>query len=143
MIIIPPPPSDDIMITERKMTNGEHDLCHRKDEHSLIAAYCQKLSEGHLSHLIPESPMQVKAATSTLSPTPSPTTNHQVASEIDGEQRKELEHMILELEAENANLKEEYNHLKIVGASQMGPMSTNQPEVILLCIFHRHHPYHH
>ena len=29
----------------------------------------------------------------------------QVASEIDGEQRKELEHMILELEAENANLK--------------------------------------
>ena len=69
-------------------------------------------------------------------------TNHQVASEIDGEQRKELEHMILELEAENANLKEEYNHLKIVGASQMGPMSTNQPEVILLCIFHPHHPYH-
>merc|ERR1719341_455474 len=80
-----------------------------KDEHSLIAAYCQKLSEGHLSHLIPESPMQV-------------------ASEIDGEQRKELEHMILELEAENANLKEEYNHLKTVGASQMGPMVTNQPE---------------
>ena len=31
----------------------------------------------------------------------------QVASEIDGEQRKELEHMILELEAENANLKVE------------------------------------
>jgi len=79
-----------------------------KDEHSLIAAYCQKLSEGHLSHLIPESPMQV-------------------ASEIDGEQRKELEHMILELEAENANLKEEYNHLKTVGASQM-VTGTNQAE---------------
>ena len=31
----------------------------------------------------------------------------QVASEIDGEQRKELEHMILELEAENVNLKVE------------------------------------
>ena len=37
----------------------EYNLCDRKDEHSLIAAYCQKLSEGHLSHLIPESPMQV------------------------------------------------------------------------------------
>merc|ERR1719460_2860083 len=37
--------------------------------------------------------------------------------------------MILELEAENANLKEEYNHLKIVGANQMGPMVTGiQPE---------------
>ena len=48
---------------------------YRKDEHSLIATYCQKLSEGHLSQLIPESPMQV-------------------ASEIDAEQRKELEYMI-------------------------------------------------
>jgi hypothetical protein len=60
------------------------------------------------------------------SPSPS-----QIASEIDSEQRKELEHMILELEVENANLKEEYNHLKTVGAGQIplapGP---NHPEVI-------------
>jgi len=81
-----------------------------KDEHSLIATYCQKLSEGHLSQLIPESPMQV-------------------ASEIDAEQRKELEYMIKELEAENANLKEEYNHLKIVGQMPMTVSSLNQPDV--------------
>lgn len=82
-----------------------------KDEHSLIAVYCQKLSEGHVAQLIPESPMQV-------------------AQEIDAEQRKELEHMIKELEAENANLKEEYNHLKTVGQMPM-TMSTlvNQPDV--------------
>ena len=47
----------------------------RKDEHSLIAVYCQKLMDGQLSHLIPDSPMQV-------------------ALEIDAEQRKELELMI-------------------------------------------------
>ena len=43
----------------------------------------------------------------------------QIASEMDSEQRKELEHMILELEAENANLKDEYNHLKTVGVGQI------------------------
>ena len=96
----------------------EYNLCDRKDEHSLIAAYCQKLSEGHLSHLIPESPMQVntkcqsRPISTNLNQLQPVATNRdqsqaQVASEIDGEQRKELEHMILELEAENANLKVE------------------------------------
>ena len=47
----------------------------RRDEHSLIAVYCQKLQEGQLASLIPDSPMQV-------------------AVEIDAEQRKELEFMI-------------------------------------------------
>lgn len=83
----------------------------RKDEHSLIAVYCQKLMDGQLSQLIPDSPMQV-------------------ALEIDAEQRKELEFMIKELEQENANLKEEYNHLKIVGC-QMPGMPLNPPDVTL------------
>ena len=81
----------------------------RKDEHSLIAVYCQKLMDGQLSQLIPDSPMQV-------------------ALEIDAEQRKELEFMIKELEQENANLKEEYNHLKIVGC-QMPGIPLNPPDV--------------
>jgi len=82
-----------------------------KDEHCLIAAYCQKLTEGHLTQLVPDSPMQV-------------------AQEIDSEQRKELEHMIKELEAENANLKEEYNHLKTVGQMPMTISGLiNQPDV--------------
>ena len=34
-----------------------------------------------------------------------------------------------ELEAENANLKEEYNHLKIVGQMPMTVSSVNQPDV--------------
>ena len=34
-----------------------------------------------------------------------------------------------ELEAENANLKEEYNHLKIVGQMPMTVSSLNQPDV--------------
>ena len=50
------------------------DTC-RKDEHSLISVYCQKLQDGQLSQTIPDSPMQV-------------------ALEIDAEQRKELELMI-------------------------------------------------
>ena len=47
---------------------------------------------------------------------------------MDSEQRKELEHMILELEAENANLKDEYNHLKTVGVGQitLGECSLNE-----------------
>ena len=49
--------------------------CCRKDEHSLISVYCQKLLEGSVSNIIPDSPMQV-------------------ALEIDAEQRKELEFMI-------------------------------------------------
>jgi len=69
-----------------------------QDEHSLIAVYCQKLSEGG-SDPIPESPMQV-------------------AAEIDADQRLQLEHMLRTLEAENANLKEEYATLKTVGNSQ-------------------------
>ena len=77
----------------------------------MIAVYCQKLMDGQLSHLIPDSPMQV-------------------ALEIDAEQRKELEFMIKELEQENANLKEEYNHLKIAGC-QMPGMTLNPPDVTL------------
>ena len=94
--------------------NNKYFICCRKDEHSLIAVYCQKLMEGHLSQLIPESPMQV-------------------ALEIDAEQRKELEFMIKELEMENANLKEEYNHLKIVGCQMpsMAAMTLNPPDVTL------------
>ena len=73
--------------------------------------YCQKLMDGQLGQLIPDSPMQV-------------------ALEIDAEQRKELEFMIKELELENANLKEEYNHLKIVGC-QMPGLTLNPPDVTL------------
>ena len=55
----------------------------------------------------------------------------QVALEIDAEQRKELEFMIKELEMENANLKEEYNHLKIVGCQMPSMAALNPPDVTL------------
>merc|ERR550539_1354520 len=86
-----------------------------KDEHSLISVYCKKLQEGQLSQTTPDSPMQV-------------------ALEIDAEQRKELELMIKELEMENANLKEEYNHLKIVGCQMptMAGLNMNSSEAEML-----------
>ena len=93
-------------------TKNWKDSFFRKDEHSLIAVYCQKLLEGHLNTQIQDSPMQV-------------------ALEIDAEQRKELEFMIKELEMENANLKEEYNHLKIVGCQMPSMAALNPPDVTL------------
>ena len=57
----------------------------------------------------------------------------QIASEMDSEQRKELEHMILELEAENANLKDEYNHLKTVGVGQITLGECTLNELLYSC----------
>ncbi len=79
-----------------------------RDEHSLIAQYCQKLHNGDLMSIVPDSPMQLMA-------------------EIDAEQRHELELMIRELETENANLQEEYKHLQASSSSGSGsnPNSTS------------------
>lgn len=71
------------------------------DEHSLIAQYCQKLHNGDLMSVVPDSPMQLMA-------------------EIDAEQRHELELMIRELETENASLQEEYKHLQASSSSGSG-----------------------
>lgn len=92
------------------------------DEHSLIAQYCQKLYNGDLITVVPDSPMQM-------------------LEEINREQTHELELMIRyshdqlrawpiyfaewhhlnsfcrELENENATLQEEYQHLKASSSS--------------------------
>ena len=53
--------------------------------HLTLAQYCQKLHNGDLMSMVPDSPLQLMA-------------------EIDAEQRHQLELMIRELETENANL---------------------------------------
>ena len=71
------------------------------DEHSLIAQYCQNLNNGDYSSIVPDSPMQLM-------------------EEINHDQTRELEHMIRELESENATLQEEYAHLKATSSSSSG-----------------------
>ena len=68
------------------------------DEHSLIAQYCQNLNNGDYTSIVPDSPMQLM-------------------ENINHDQTKELEHMIRELESENATLQEEYAHLKATTTS--------------------------
>ena len=63
------------------------------DEHSLIAQYCQNLYNGDVTSIVPDSPMQMM-------------------DQINREQTQQIEHMIRQLETENANLQEEYDHLQ-------------------------------
>eukprot|EP00094_Tigriopus_californicus_P012291 TCALIF_11881-PA protein Name:"Similar to Dys Dystrophin, isoform E (Drosophila melanogaster)" AED:0.37 eAED:0.38 QI:0/0/0/0.61/1/1/13/0/914 len=68
------------------------------DEHSLIVQYCRKLKDGDFTSIVPDSPMQIM-------------------EELSRDQTRELELMIRELESENANLQEEYQHLKASSSS--------------------------
>ena len=52
-----------------------HTLFDYRDEHSLIAQYCQKLHNGDINSLVPDSPLQLMA-------------------ELDDEKRQQLELMI-------------------------------------------------
>ena len=69
-----------------------------RDEHSLIAQYCHKLHNGDFTSVVPDSPMQMMEI-------------------LNRDQTQELELMIRELESENANLQEEYQHLKASSSS--------------------------
>jgi len=75
------------------------------DEHSLIAQYCQNLNNGDYTSIVPDSPMQLM-------------------EEINHDQTRELEHMIRELESENATLQEEYVHLKATTTSSSSSGTT-------------------
>ena len=71
----------------------------------MIAQYCQNLNNGDYTSIVPDSPMQLM-------------------EEINHDQTRELEHMIRELESENATLQEEYAHLKATTTSSSSSGTT-------------------